>query len=364
MLKRQAFFLYTIGVKTEMDSQIVVGVLEGNKIIPSNESEAIYYVTDWDNRAAWSWLRLQEGRRIDDIIKEAFRKQKVKKKKERKDILTNMVLERASKKQRVVQFIIDDNNIIKAVASLNHLLISPEEVKAITIKILTNKNRSYKYDSMLEGLISYDDTATDGFELGFKIDYGDILTRNAIRVSSFITVIQCFNPISFARIGSFRRFGIKPSDERVLRIKIKSELEPRLDEAIDRALENRKAVYNMLEYAKKNKVDPKEAKTILIAFCKAYGLGDNVILDVLDRLEAEDKTTYGMAQASSYIARHGEKFKTLKTENRKSRARESLATISAASLLITDPKVTYEQALKWLKGRFPKKKFEEWFNQP
>jgi len=343
---------------------VVVGVLETPNIIRTEEGERIS-ISGIHGRAAWSWLRLQAGRRIDDEIKQAIEAEAQRRKMEvkdlprdvRYDVVLGMLEQMLENTQRPVQYIID-GDYVKAVASTQHLLIPPEEVQAVANQILAERGGlKFKTDPILEGLVATDEKEVAGLYLGFHLHPGDILTRRAISVSSWIYTILCTNPLTWAGIGNFGRFGIGSEHERVLRIQKKSELRPRLEKAIDEAAKNIDTLKQMVEYAKKNKVDPKEARVILTAFSKSYGIGDKVIQELLERLNVEDKTTWGMSQAASYVARHGENFRKT-PEGQKSRARQSMATVGAASLLIEDPSLTYEKAMKWLKGKLPE--WPEW----
>jgi len=334
---------------------VVVGTLERPDIIRTKSGEKIP-VDVFDMRAAWSWLRLQAGRKIDDEIKAAIRKEGEKRgyqldRLQRRKILMDFVVSHISGEQRETQFIIlDDKGIreIKAVASLHHLLIPPEEVQAAAEKILSSAKLSILQEPALQGLVSVQKGEYAGLKVGLHLDPGDILTRRAISVSSYVQTILCTNPLTWAGIGGFNRFGLKGGRyERILRIQKRSELEPRLLKAVDAGVKNIEKLKSMVEYARENRVPEHDARVILTAFSKAYGIGDKVIVELLQRLKEEDKTTYGMSQAASWEARHGQAFK----EN-VHHARQSMATVGAASLLIDEPAVTYEKAKKWLGEHF------------
>jgi len=340
---------------------VVIGTLERPDIIRTKSGEKIP-VDVFDMRAAWSWLRLQAGRKIDNEIKEAIRREEQKRKQrldreERRKILMDFVASHIGGEQRETQFILSsamDETEIKAVASLHHLLIAPEEVQAVAKNILSSANLSILQEPALQGLVATQEGEYAGLKVGLHLDPGDILTRRAISVSSYVQTILCTNPLTWAGIGGFNRFGLEGGRyERILRIKKRAELEPRLIKAVESGVKNIEKLKSMVEYAKTNKVDPKEARVILTAFSKAYGIGDKVIVELIDRLKKEDKTTYGMAQAASWEARHGQAFK----EN-VHHARQSMATVGAASLLIDEPAVTYEKAKRWLGEHF-----KEWLKK-
>jgi len=339
---------------------VCIGTLRNSGMIRSETGEVI--PMEFEGRAAWSWLRLQHGRSIDAEIKAALGEKK--KEGERLAELMNFLDRSIPTSQRQTQFIYETTEkgtIVKAVASLDHLLIPPEEVERVAHEILADRQIRYNVDATLEGLVSVDPQEVAGLYVGFHLHPGDILTRTAISVSSYLYTIICTNPITWAGIGGFGRFGVdnKAQEfERVLRIQKKSELRPRLEKAIDETTKMMDRLKGMVDFAKTNNVDPKEARIILGAFTKAYGLGDKVLTELLGRLRLEDKTTFGMAQAASYEARHGEAFRET-PEGQKPKARSSVATIGAAALTIQDPKDVAEKCRKWLLGRLEELPTEE-----
>jgi len=342
------------------DSQVLIGTALSPTSIYTEDGN-IFKVKGFSGRALWSWLRLQQGRKIDEEIKLAVApyREKLENKKisfaeykyELKKILKNMMETSLSENQRTIQYIII-NGKVKAVASLKHLLIPPEEVMAVAQDILNERDMSYRIDPALAGLVSTTDAQYYGMNLGFYIHPGDIITRRAISISSYIYTILCTNPLTFAGLGDLGKFGVDEDDKnyRVLRIQAKDELRPRLERAIDQTIKGEDRLKSMIDYARNNPVDPYEAKIILTAFLRAYNISDKVIEQVLQRLNYEDQTTYGMAQATSYIARHGE-FRN----NATVRLRERLSTVAGASLRILDPEETAEKSLKWLKERLTEK---------
>jgi hypothetical protein len=83
----------------------------------------------------------------------------------------------------------------------------------------------------------------------------------------------------------------------------------------------------------------------------AYGLGEKVIGQVMERYEQEPKTQYGLAMAQSWASEHGEHRAT--PEGKTDRVPQSLSTISGATLLI-DPKTAEPKIRIWLKGQTSK----------
>jgi len=317
-------------------------------------------VKGFQDRAMWSWLRLHHTKRIDQEIKDLAGKMNQRGPNLKliyKPALEELILEHLvdDKAQRQIQYIIADGEI-KAVATTKHLLIPPQEVEAVANEILQATRITVEEDPHLKGLVATTETV-GGLRYGFHVFPGDILTRRAISVSAYVGVIMCLNPLTWAGIGNFGRFGLSPKHERILRIQKRSELRPRMEAAIKGAGQEISALRKMVDYARTNRVDPREAKIILSAFSKSYGIGDKVIQELLGRLESEDRTTYGMSQAASWVARHGESWKKPK-EGQEEHARQSMAVVGAASLLVEDPRLTREKAEKWLKGQWPE--WPEW----
>jgi len=339
---------------------VVMGVLRDANHVETERGEVL--PVEFEGRAAWSWLRLQHGRAIDDEIKAALdeaerrapegaHKGTVKGLRER--AMMAFLESAIPSTQRTVQFIVDDTEkLVKAVASTRHLLIPPGEVEATANEILTQRAISFQVDPDLEGLVSMNKEEVAGLYVGFHVHPGDILTRRAISVSSYTYTLVCTNPLSWAGVGGFGRFGLRNlgEHERILRIERRIELRPRLEQAIDQAGQMMDKLRSMVQHAQENQVDPREARTILYAFSKAYGIGDKVIEELLGRLGREPSTTFGMSQAASYVARHGEAYRET-PEGQTPRARASMATIGAASLTIEDPRLTYEKVKKWLGGQ-------------
>jgi len=325
-------------IDVEAPAQVVVGELTNPQTIKTAENSV--KIGEWDDRARWSWLRLQRGRRVDDEIKASLEAEK-----EWSDIFKQLM----PQKQRPVQYIMIDGDV-KAVASTKHLLIPPEEVTEAARDICTRQELEQDY--ALDGLIGREGEVA-GIQVGWQIDPGNILTRRAISVSSWASTVLCTNPLSWAGIGNFGRFGLKPEHTRVLRIQDKTELRPRLERAITTARKEVKALEDLIERSKTTKVKPQEARMILAAFAKAYRIGLKSIKEVTRLLEVHPRTTYGMAQAASWEARHGESFRKTADGEVSTRTRQAMATVGAACLLIEQPEPTYQQAMKWLKGQWP-----------
>lgn len=328
----------------------MIGTLTGVNQISTEQETA--KVNGIQNRAKCSWLRLQHGRRVDGIIANHrdFYDEKLG---DATSIVMDAMINEdltAKFKQRPLQYIVVGGQV-KGIASLKHLLIPPEQVLEAAKGIADAQGLELAQEEGLAGLVSTDREIA-GIKIGFHIYPGDILTRRAISVSSYACTIMCTNPLTWSGIGNFGRFGLDKTHERILRIERITELKPRLESAIKGSRELLGRLTDLIEKSRNTRVKDKEAKTILTAFCSAYGIGLSPIEEAIKRLELEPKTTFGMAQAASWVARHGETWRKT-PKDLEGHARQGMATVGAASLLIDDPKDIYTKALKWLDGKFP-----------
>jgi hypothetical protein len=341
----------------KMSEQVVIGRMLDSKRIKTKQTTI--QIADWQKRAMWSYLRLQYGRSIDKEIRERrdawiLEKYGVETKQANRSILKRAmekvfgdILSEKPVKPRTIQFIMDEDVVI-AVASLQHLLVPPVEVYDMAAKIMESKYGLQPLEvSELKGLI-YQQKEVAGFKLGMQVYGGDITTRQAISLSSFLRVELCLNPLSWLGIGGFGGFLGRGRDyERVLRIKVKAELEPRLQSGIDLMLKKTKDLEDRVEASQRVKVKRSDAEIIMAAFGLSYSLGAKSLEQILERLDHEAKTQWGMSMAASWVSAHG-KFK--ETPEKQERAVEQkLSTIAGAALLIDDIKDVKEKSLEWLR---------------
>jgi len=321
----------------EKEMSVVVGRLLSPEVIETEDGQPLT-IAGMRDRAKWSFLRLQHGRSIDAEIKAAREEEK-----DMDTILTDLW----PQQQRNVQFIMSADRLVKAVASTRHLLIPPAQVYQIAAEIIGPSKVAQ--DKGVVGTVTILEEIP-GIKVGFQVHGGEITTRRAVSVSSFASIIQCLNPLSWVGTGNFERFGVSGEYERVLRIKKVSELRPRLERAITGAKENLKQLERLIEKSKTTKVNPEEARLVLGAFSAAYSVGLKPVDELLKRLDQEDKTKWGMAQAASWVARHGESWRAT-PEGQVERSRQNMATVGAAALAVKDVKATAEQCRKWLEGQ-------------
>lgn len=339
------------------EPEILVGTLREPYRIDTNKGRR--ELTEWRYRAMWSFLRLQCGRSIDKEIRDYIEREGrlqhdleyvEMSRDQRAELMEAYFAAKvaSTKMSRPVQFILDGQEI-RAVASLKHLLIPPMEVYDMARTVVAEKHPSLVLSEQ-EGLtgLTYEIEEYKGFNLGLQIFGGDIYTRQAITLSSWLRVLSCFNPLSWLGSGSFHSIMGKGVNghERMLRIKKRSELEPRFIEAVEAQLKKTQDLKGRVEETKKVKVKRSEAEVIMSALGLSYSLGADTVEQILKRLQKEDKTQWGMAMASSWVAEHG-KFRLTKGESKRV---QKLSTISGAALLLRDIQDAEEKSLAWLQG--------------
>ena len=328
---------------------VVIGKLADPSEVKSQTGERIH-IEDWQSRAKWSYLRLVQGRKIDDEVKKAREQMQT----DTETVLDQLVGETvlAQKQATPLQFIMSSNKVV-AVATMKHLLIPPDTVYTTAYQAVysaTNKAIVVSEEEpRLQGRVIYLDGFA-GIKTGVQIDPGDLITRTAIRVGVFARVEMCFNPLSWLGVSGLGRFGVPSDYERVLRIQKLNELFPRLQAAITNAQTHLGDLAKRVEHTKGVSLSSKKATLLNGSMCMAYGLGEKTIKEVMERYaQGEDKTQYGLAMAQSWQAQHGEHRKT--PEGRINRVPQSLSTISGATLLIDDIKTAEAKARKWLQGQ-------------
>jgi hypothetical protein len=252
---------------------------------------------------------------------------------------------RETKFDRQIQFILRGGGVV-AVASTEHLLVPPEEV----LDLIKRYSVDYASAQNMVGVVS-DLERLPGLHIQHQIDPGDILTRRAVSIGYAVRVIACFNPLSFLGMGFLDRFTRDSGFSRdlggmsrVLRFRDKSEME----EKIQNALEGRGAGIQKLktgvEAAQANEVDIDDAKAILAGFSVAYGAGEKTVKMVWSRYQDEERTLWGAAMAASWVAQHGDIARGRGNIN------IGLAVAGAACLFITKPGTVADKCRAWLKN--------------
>lgn len=300
-------------------------------------------------RAAWSYVRLQAGSRIraDAAIRDyRERLEKELGREVRKAELMPRILEQwvpTLDNQREIQFIFSDDKVV-AVASTKHLLIPAEEVMAIARRVSPGLQPQENFTGLLQEF-----EELPGITLSWHLDPGDILTRRAIRMGVGLRVISCFNPLTFVGASGFDRFfgtyGRANKHEKILRVERKIDLEDRIRDALAGSGSQIEAIKEEIANAKKVNVKFEDAKVLLTAFPISYSAGKKTVKQIVERYRIEDQTLWGLAQAASYVARHGEFRSNAETIDRK------LAVVGAAYFNISDVDGVADNCRAWLKKR-------------
>ncbi len=338
------------GTYDPLKSQIITD--DGNTIVQS-----------WSYRAMWSWLRLHMGKSKADWVIKSFKEEK----KEEKPNISNLELQaltgefmrelmRERNSDREVQYILDESDV-KAVASTNHLLTSPEEIINSAQRVLP---KDLRYDPDYGALIS-DLEDLNVFRINFQLDPGNIFTRRAIRVGFGLRITDCSNPLSWINAGGNEKFFHNPwtryghTRSRVLRIERKDSIDDRILEAYNESLEQKDQLINDVDNAKETRITDDEAKILGVAFPLSYKASQSTVKQILDRYYSE-KTTgtlWGLAMAVSYVAKHGDRRPNANKYTR------NLAGAGAGYLWINDKKAVVERAKTWL-SETKKIDLEEW----
>lgn len=343
-------------------SQVVIGQLKDQYTVAT--SEGTVELTDWNQRAMWSYLRLRHGRKIDqeikDTIEQKFGSNDLILKRGRMALVFPDFLKRPAA-QREIQFILNGENHVMAVASLQHLLISPKQIYEVTDRLMAAKGMNHLEVVQLKGhCYQINDFKDKGITLGLQVHGGVITTRQAITVASMFRVNDCLNPLSWLGASSFKSFNSHKYShlERILRIKRVSELEPRLQRAIEEGLKGQKKLEFQIAKAQDTPLGFKSAQIIAAALGLSYHLGAKTIKQLLDVYASEEKRTqYGLSMAGSWMAAHGDFKKTPKTMGRS--VEQKLATISGVTLLFTDLKGVEKRCLEWLQTKVEKGKVKK-----
>lgn len=346
-----------------MSENVLIGTLtQPHHIKPRDPFTQDFDITErstdinkWNYRAMWSYLRLQYGRKIDAAIKTELKGLPRAKRLTRMAEFFREAVHN-QEKPRMLQFIVDDSkpelNII-AVASLKHLLIPPVEVYRMAEKII-NKTKildSYRMEQLSGTTWKLKDLT--GLKVGLQIYGGTITTRFAIKITSWLQVHGCLNPISWLGVGNFQRFGLRTDDyERILRIKKRDDLEPRLQQGIMQAMKRTNMISEKTERAKGIPVTSKTAKIVVAAFGLSYRLGAKSIEQVIERFKEEQQSQWGLAMAASWVAAHGFFMATPKGRDRY--VEQRLSTIAGATVIVDDIKKVEEKSLAWLKQHIQK----------
>lgn len=322
-----------------MTTQVVTGTLQDWNAVEDKEGKEYGFETS-QSRAMWAWLRFNMGfKKADELIRE----QKGAKEARLQKALDAEAPSLFGKKE--LQFIIVDGDL-RTVASTEHLIVPPEKVTEIALSINPDLHKERGFEGLLSPL-----EEIPGLKVHFQFDPGDIYTMRAIGVGFGVRVITCTNPLSFLGAGSLNGLmgpaGSKDMGglyEKILRFRNENELEAKIRNAIDGVGPKAELLKEQINYAKVHPVTEGQADTLLTAFPAAYNAGEDTVKQIKARYKKEDKTLWGMAQATSYIAGHRE------AKRQSEKLDKSLASAGAAMIFVKDVKATNDRCLNWLEN--------------
>ncbi len=235
-------------------------------------------------------------------------------------------------KSKEMQFFVDvEKEKCYGCASLRHPIIQPEMVYEVFDKALQKHDLKLEDKSGLKGkILILQKTKVASF--GLKIDAGGIYTDKAIRISSYVEILQCLNPLSFAGLNRGQlTTTLQPVSVRILRFEGLTKIPDRIEEAIVAMKPELKKIEAMLGKTQHKAVTLTQAKAIMVAFGTSYGIGARALKKSFERFRDEEKRTqYGISMALSWTVEHEEEIFRKNADQ----ARTNLATIAGATLLI------------------------------
>jgi hypothetical protein len=280
------------------------------------------------SKGVWQFLRLEYGRKVDEEIKK-FKEDYEDGSNPLHIFAINKIAEKKPTKE--LQIIVR-NNMIITLASLKHNLYTEEKVYDMiskTIGDLKLIKRSY-----LKGRIIHIKDVP-GFKLGIHIYAGDIYTQYAIKISTFIEVMQCSNIITFLSSHSPVISTTSTQLEKILRIHKQQDIDQRIPIVIENLTKNIDTALDYIETGKKMQINKHNALKLLSSINSSYYIGAKVTGKCFDRYLL-DKKQYGssvwaLAMAVSWIAEHGDCF-----DNHHTKTRSALCEIAGSLLSIGD----------------------------
>ena len=289
-------------------------------VVSLNDKDAIRM----NRKSMWACLRSNFSRAIDGEIKSQKRDGTIL-----EDFFIG-AFKTWKHKPKPMQFFVKGNKCFGA-ASLKHSVVMPDKIYAVFNKALKKHNLVLEEKDGISGRVALLHRSNIA-RFGFKIDAGNIFTEKAIKISSYVEMIACLNPLSFVGINK----GIvmstaQPVKVRLLRYESLTKIPDRIDEAIEAIRPELAKIEAKIKEVQKTEVTPDQAKKIIAAFGVAYGIGATVLKAVFERFENEEKATiFGLSMAFSYIPQHEQDiFRENATV-----AKQSLSTLAGAVLLM------------------------------
>jgi len=241
--------------------------------------------------AKWAYLRLVYGRKIDREIN-------------RQNL--DKYFNDAAMPSRDLQYIIS-NNTVKAVASMNHDIMYPADVREEAIQIAKRFPVSIE-KTPAGNLIFKSNKLTKnkffgGVYPGIALNPGTLTLTRAIIIAPFFLVKECFNPLNALHLKSkmFGTFRVE-LQSRILRINAKSMGYKELLRAELKALA-RTGIPKSFMHNARRPLSLEDATISLKVLCRLYGIGKKIQEEALTMYSSSSKKTiFEFAMIISKIA--------------------------------------------------------------
>ena len=312
-------------------------------------------------KALWSWGRIQDGRKRFDVRvkdrkgellaeltaegKEISKRDEIWASRKAAVDVFSYVWSLHREKQRSFQAIVSED-ILVSVATFRHVLLDPEVVRRVGEKVFSSLDiEPYdKHEHMwLPNQILGTYKHVEDMKLGVNFSPGDIYTTHAIFIGQWIELEVCTNPIQWLRgmLSTYlmgARIGWKARILRLQKIQDEQVLEARITQLVKEVQGGERGLLGTINASKTKLITLANAETIIEAFSSSYGIGSKIQTEVLEEFkEANGKSLYDLAQATSLISWSSEQFRKDAAQ-----ARARLSAIAAVLTVIKDPQATYQ----------------------
>jgi len=295
------------------DKYIVKAMLDDGRILPMSK------------KAQWSLLRLHHTAKIDKEVRGLDN-----------DRFTEKFVQliQPDSLRSDLRLIFNANKIWNVVTT-KYDAVSTGKVYSMISKALEKQNLVLTERDRTLGHVVYV-KKTPVLNIGLQFFAGDTITQEAIRISTFIDVLACLNPISFLGLEHSVLGKSAILNYKILRIEQKQNVERKIKEVV---LASRSSVVQMgkvFEHTKKIKITNPQASMILATMGKPYKLGIKTLSASMQHFkDTSDKTVHGLSMATSYTAQHEDKIRSEKT-------RQALSVLSGALLLFPNRRKVFD----------------------
>jgi len=294
-----------------------------------------------NRKSLWSIIRHNFSRAIDTEIK-SQRKEGIS----LEDFFIGAFRVYRAKPKRMQFFVDTEKERCLACATMKHPVISPDEIYSVFDKTLKKHKLKLEDKDGLKGKILLM-RKTKIASFGLRIDAGNIYTEKAIRISTYVEILQCLNPLDFAGLSRGQlTTTMQPVKLRILRFESLTKIPDRINGAIVAMKPEIAKVEVMLKETQKKNITTKQAKMIIVAFGTSYGIGAKALKKAFERFRDDEKQTqYGLSMALSWIVEHEDDVFRKDT----SEAKTNLSTIAGATLLINKIPQTADHCERFIK---------------